>query len=110
MKPPVLHILGVDGWLCNLSEDGSNWPEKYMDDEVARFLEFCEVCENEFVFKHGQEKMDAKKAWMRRDKSQESPLCSCGCHPEQTQSAKRVIEHTPTMVRVRKTLRMYLNT
>lgn len=113
MKPPTLHILGDGTWLCGFEEDGTNWPEKYMDDEVARFLEFCEGCEEAYVNKHGQEKMDAKRDWMRRDLSQDPELCPCGCHPEgmyippSTSDDESIETHTQPSEEVR-TLRMYL--
>lgn len=107
MNPPVLHLMGAESeHLCKLIEDGSNWPEKYMDDEVARFLEFCELCETNYVKKHGQENMDKKKAWLRRDMKQDSEECPCGSHPE-----GMVLDRSPTTPITKKkvkTLREYL--
>ncbi len=115
MKPPVLHIIGsgeqdaINGlrWLCDRVEDGSNWPEKYMDDEVARFLDFCEDCERIYVEKYGREKMDEKINKLRGVNSK-NHVCPCECHPEGEYVPRNVaVKDTKTMERVR-TLRMYL--
>tara|TARA_R110002020_G_scaffold157312_3_gene340001 strand:+ start:62 stop:400 length:339 start_codon:yes stop_codon:yes gene_type:complete len=112
MKAPVLHIMSGDKWLCGLREDGSNWPEKYMDDEVARFLEFCEGCEVEYIKKYDKEAFIDKRNHMRRDMSNENSMCGCGNHPEQTLNKRKVIPmDVPTTKQVAvMTLRMYLDT
>jgi len=108
MKPPVLHIMSGGDWLCGLIEDGSNWPEEYMDDDVARFLEFCKGCEVEYIKKYGEEKFIEKKNWMRRDKSKDSGFCNCGCHPDQnSKDYNKRVEDIKIEEKVM-TLRMYL--
>ena len=106
MKPPVLHIRSGDRFLCRLIEDDSNWPEKYMDDDVARFLEFCVDCETEYIKLYGSEKMVALKNNMRRDKSKDSGLCRCGMHPDQSKNL--IKDSNIHNNNVNPTLRMYL--
>jgi hypothetical protein len=106
MKPPVLHINIENRYLCNLIEDGSNWPEKYMDDDVARFLEYCVDCENEYIKLNGSEKMVSLKNNMRRDKSKDDGLCNCGNHPDQGKYPLKDINTNTN--NINPTLRMYL--
>ena len=43
-QPPTLHIGGTQQpYLCD-AERTESWPEKYLDDAVARTLEVCESC------------------------------------------------------------------
>jgi hypothetical protein len=95
------------GWLCGLIEDGSNWPEKYLDDDVARFLDFCKDCELRYIEKYDEQKFITLKDRMRRDKSKDSGFCGCGCHPEQENNKvkENIINNSIEGI---KTLRMYL--
>ena len=109
MNPPKLHIQHELGKLCGYIGDGTNWPQKYLDDEVARFLEFCEKCEQKYIEKYSQEKMDAKRDWMRRDLSEDSIDSACGRHPdgEYVPHPKESEKNTKAKKCV-KTIRMYL--
>ena len=109
MNPPKLHIQHELGKLCGYIGDETNWPQKYLDDEVARFLDFCEKCERLYVEKYSQEKMDAKRDWIRRDLSDETE-CPCGCHPdgENIPSHKESQNNTVPKMKDVKTIRMYL--
>jgi hypothetical protein len=110
LNPPKLHIQHGLGKLCGYIGDETNWPQRYLDDEVARFLEFCEKCEQKYVEKYSQEKMDAKRDWMRRDLSEDSIGCPCGRHPdgEYILSPEESQKYTKPKKKVVKTIRMYL--
>jgi hypothetical protein len=112
MKPPVLHLHGNDGILCEVIQDDSNWPEKYLKDEVARQLDFCETCESKYVELFGQPKFDSLLRNIRNEEGLNDGYCGCGRHPEQKEIrwVERELEsHEPENGdNSLKTLRMYL--
>ena len=107
MKPPILHISSNHDWMCGLIKEGPNWSEKYMDDGVARFLEFCKDCEFKYIDRYGQSKFDNTKKSMRDDNLKDIDSCDCGCHPEEGVKSKLYIKPTKVIYKVR-TLRMFL--
>jgi len=106
MKPPVLHMVGPNQQnRCGEDQENTNWPEKYLNDELARTLKFCEICKAEFIQVHGQDKMNTILTTMRADTMQTTDDNWAEDHPDEV--LNHVTVETPTNVGL-KTLRMYL--
>ena len=62
-QPPILHIGGSETpFLCD-AERTNSWPDKYLDDAVARTLEVCESCLEIYESNRGSE---AKESLLAR--------------------------------------------
>tara|TARA_R110000744_G_scaffold344259_1_gene449532 strand:+ start:97 stop:429 length:333 start_codon:yes stop_codon:yes gene_type:complete len=106
MKSPTLHISGSNGQhRCGTNADDKNWPDKYLNDKVARTLEICETCMAMFIKSHGQNKMDDILTNLRANTMQNTEDYQVEDYNDEVMN--QVIDITPTRECV-KTLRMYL--
>jgi len=106
MKPPILHISGSNGQhRCGTNADDKNWPDKYLNDEVARTLDVCETCMAMFIQSHGQNRMDDILTNLRANTMQNTESYQIESYNDEVMN--QAIDITPTRERV-KTLRMYL--
>lgn len=106
MKTPILHMVGpTHQHRCGNKKDDTNWPEKYLNDEVARTLDICETCVDEFIKTHGQNRMDEILTNLRANTMQNEE--DYQVENDNNGGMNQVIDITPTSERV-KTLRMYL--
>ena len=106
MKPPILHISGSNGQhRCGTNADDKNWPDKYLNDELARTLDVCETCMAMFIQSHGQNRMDDILANLRANTMQNTESYQIESYNDEVMNQAIDITHTRERV---KTLRMYL--
>ena len=108
MAKPVLHISKDSGRLCGLPYDGSNWPEKYMDDKVAKELEICSNCRDKYIKLNSLELFEKLKNRLVGNKKKGLENCDCGCHPDGGMKITKSINKQRDKQKVM-TLRMYLD-
>ena len=108
MAKPVLHISKGSGRLCDLPYNGSNWPEKYMDDKVARKLDICSDCKDKYIKINSQELFEQLENRLRGHKKKGLENCDCGCHPDKGMKITKSINKQRDKQKVM-TLRMYLD-
>ena len=95
--PPTLHIATSGAKLCGYVQEGS-WPEKFLEDSVARTLELCEACLTHYTEQHGEEAAENLLANIReprpiQDRKTDTPVESSpnespvSYEPEPTQMA-----------------------
>ena len=124
MSQPILHLMNHRGYLCKKPISEERWEQKYLNDEVARQLEICPPCIENYVRRHGQKKWDKIITRVKGTHWLGDGYCPCGHHPEQQEmrsigvyeesySEDESMEFEDSTLPSReglKTLRMYLNT
>jgi len=108
MTKPVLHLSKGSGRLCGLPHNGSNWSEKYLDDEVARKLDICSECKGKYIEINSEELFEQLKNRLSGDKKKELENCDCGCHPDDGVKTTTLIHKKRDKQKIM-TLRMYLD-
>jgi len=100
-QPPTLHIGGTQQpYLCD-AERIESWPEKYLDDAVARTLEVCESCLEIYESNRGTESKERLLARLS-----ETPATDTESVSEPDSSP--IPSPTPKVVVEAMTLRQYL--
>jgi len=109
--PPILHIGNQDSglddspYLCEASRAGS-WPEKYLDDAVARTLELCESCLEIYESNRGSE---AKETLLARLSGTLVPPTTTDTESVSEPESSPIESPVSDSIGEAKTLRQYLN-
>jgi hypothetical protein len=107
MAKPVLHIIRGSGRLCKTPYTGSNWSEKYLDDEVARKLDICKVCKEKYIELNGLEMFHKIEIRLGQSEIKGIENCDCGCHPDDNSNITKYVNKKTNKPDIL-TLRMYL--
>jgi hypothetical protein len=103
--PPTLHIGGSEKpYLCD-AERTESWPEKYLDDAVARTLEVCEFCLDIYESKRGSE---AKERLLARLSDTSAPPAATDTESVSESESSPIESPVSDYVGEAKTLRQYL--
>lgn len=104
-QPPTLHIGGTQQpYLCD-AERTESWPEKYLDDAVARTLEVCESCLEIYESNRGTE---SKERLLARLSETFVPPPATDTESVSEPDSSPIPSPTPKVVVEAMTLRQYL--